>query len=149
MADPIVRRASLADIDAIYAYARCGSFAVSDQVLFYEKTELEKWVLSPYENILLVLDVGGSVCGFLFCKVMSCHWALLDNFYVPPERRGHSFGRRMLQGLQYILEARGIEYLSTLADSSDAWLQGYLAEFGLKRGKSYVWHEIFLKEARF
>jgi len=49
-------------------------------IRFYEHRELEEWITAPKENLLFVLDEGGEIAGFFFCKIMSSHWAYLDNF---------------------------------------------------------------------
>ena len=37
-------------------------------------------------NILGVAEHNDAIVGFFFCKVMSSHWAMLDNFYLLPEK---------------------------------------------------------------
>ncbi|MDD1701451.1 MAG: GNAT family N-acetyltransferase [Methanoregula sp.] len=141
----IVRHAAPADIDPLF---RIGSeepaFGVSTRIRFYERQELVEWIAAPENNILLVLDDNGEIRGFLFCKVMSCHWAYLDNFYVHPSARGHRYGHLLLVALLDILRKRKISYLSALVAESDTFLSRYFEKNGLLTEKTYVWVERFV-----
>lgn len=142
----IVRRATPADIDPIFAMGRAEpAFGVSEDIRFYERRELAEWIAMPGANLLLVLDENGTVSGFLFCKIMSSHWAYLDNFYVRPDARGHGYGRQMMEALLSILRKNEIVYLSTLVAETDTFLSGYIGQCGLVMEKTYVWMERFVK----
>jgi len=143
---PLVRRATPADIDAIFALGTAEpAFGVSPAIRFYERRELEEWIAAPEENLLFVLDDGGEIAGFLYCKIMSSHWAYLDNFYVRPMSRGRGFGRLLMEALLHQLEYQGIVYLSTLVDKQDPFLTGYFGRCGLVAEKTYIWQERFVK----
>jgi len=143
---PIVRRATPADTGAIFALGTAEpAFGVSPAIRFYERRELEEWIAAPEENLLFVLDDDGQIAGFFFCKIMSSHWAYLDNFYVRPESRGRGFGRLLMDELSCQLKRQRIAYLSTLVDKEDAFLAGYFRECGLVAEKTYVWQERFVE----
>jgi len=142
----IVRRAVPADTDAIFALGTAEpAFGVSPAIRFYERRELEEWIAAPEENLLFVLDEGGEIAGFLFCKIMSSHWAYLDNFYVRPVSRGKGYGRLLMDALLHQLKNLGIAYLSTLVDKQDPFLAGYFGRCGLVAEKTYVWQERFVE----
>ncbi|HOX35996.1 MAG TPA: GNAT family N-acetyltransferase [Methanoregulaceae archaeon] len=142
----IVRNATPTDTGAIF---RMGSeeevFGVSPRIRFYERQELDEWVASPQDNLLLVLDCEGEVRGFLFCKLMSSHWAYLDNFYVHPAARGHGYGKLLIQALLDLLRERKIAYLSTLVAEHDPYLSRYFESGGLAVEKTYWWLERFVE----
>ncbi len=145
----IVRRATGDDVERIYALGTADRvFEVSPAIHFYEKSELEEWVGSPGENVLLVAEESGETVGFLYAKVMSHHWAMLDTFYVAPAWRGRGIAKQMLSFLSEALRQRGLEYISTLCDSSDAELLRHLPRQGFTPRKTYVWHEMFLHHVR-
>jgi ribosomal protein S18 acetylase RimI-like enzyme len=121
------------------------AFGVSSQIRFYERQELAEWIAAPDDNILLVLDEDGEIRGFLFCKVMSSHWAYLDNFYVHPSCRGHGHGHLLMQALFNLIRERKIVYLSTLVAESDTFLSRYFEHSGLVTEKTYVWQERFVE----
>lgn len=143
---PIVRRATPADIDPIFCMGSTEpAFGVSPQIRFYERLELCEWIAAPDDNLLLVLDEDGEIKGFLFCKVMSSHWAYLDNFYVSPSCRGHGHGHLLMQALLDLLRERNVVYLSTLVAESNTFLSRYFEHSGLVTEKTYVWQERFVK----
>lgn len=142
----IVRRATPADTDLIFAMGTTEpAFHVSPQIRFYERRELAEWIAAPEDNILLVLDEDGTVSGFLFCKIMSSHWAYLDNFYIRPDTRGHGYGRLLMEALLGLLREKKIAYLSTLVAETDTFLAGYIGHCGLVMEKTYVWMERFVE----
>jgi GNAT superfamily N-acetyltransferase len=141
----IVRWAASEDIEPIFAMgSKEPAFRVSSQIRFYERSELEEWATDPEYNILLVLDDEGTLAGFLFCKVMSSHWAYLDNFYVAPPARGHAYGHMLLAALTEILREKQISYFSALVAETDSFLTGYSGKNGLESEKKYVWMEKFV-----
>lgn len=83
--------------------------------------------------------------GFLFCKVMSIHWALLDNFYVLPSARGNGVGAALLDSLKQILIEREIKYLSALFREQDAETPSFFQKFGFQRQMEYLWMDVFLE----
>jgi len=140
-----VRFARSSDIDQIHAMGTSDRvFEVSPAIHFYEETELKEWVNAPHENVLLVAEESSQIIGFLYAKIMSHHWAMLDNFYVKPIFRQQGIGKQLLCCLTDILRQRGIVYVSTLCDSSDEVLLAQLPRQGFKRTKAYIWHEMFL-----
>jgi GNAT superfamily N-acetyltransferase len=140
-----VRDAIATDIDAIYSLGRSDkNFAVSEQIPFYEKEELQEWVDSPRDNILCVAESESTVVGFFFCKVMSCHWAILDNFYIAKEHRGDGGGWILLGALFTRLRARNIVYLTTLVEHDRTQLHELTKHYGFQQAKSYDWFELFL-----
>ncbi|WP_292367589.1 GNAT family N-acetyltransferase [Methanoregula sp. UBA64] len=142
---PVIRRATPADIDAVFAIGTAEpAFGVSSAIRFYERCELEEWVAAPKENILLVLEDEDGIAGFLFCKIMSSHWAYLDNFYLRPGNRGRGYGRLFMEALLARLKCQGIAYLSTLIDKEDTFLTGYVTTYGLESEKTYVWMDRFV-----
>ena len=143
----IVRDAAPADIPALLDMGHGdNAFTVSERIRFYEKPELEEWIASPATNILLVADSTDGIAGFLFCKVMSYHWAMLDNFYVRPMFRGHQYDVPMMRELLNRLHRQGLSYLTTLTAIEHPALARYLKRFGFRKAAVYQWNEMFLDE---
>jgi N-acetylglutamate synthase-like GNAT family acetyltransferase len=140
-----VRRAIESDVDAIYAIGHSDAvFAVSETIRFYEKTELAEWAGAPCDNVLLIALLDGAVVGFLFCKIMSSHWAMLDNLYVVPAYRMHGTGNALLHELDSVLKEKGVKYLSTLSVHGNRYLAEYLGKHGFSQTNVYNWLERFL-----
>lgn len=121
------------------------SFQVSERIPFYEKQELQEWVASPRDNILCVAETGGFVVGFFYCKGMSYHWAMLDNFYVIPQQRDGHAGLVLLETLLARLRNRSISYLTTLVECERPQLGRLLQRYGFRRAKCCDWYELFLE----
>lgn len=141
----IVRDAVRQDVPAICALGLADTaFQVSSRIPFYEPAEVEEWIGKPGDNLVCVADTGAEVVGFLFCKIMSYHWALLDNFYVAPEHRDGVIGTTLLQELIHRLKNRNILYLSSLVEHDRAAIGAWLNNRGFLRSKRYDWYELFL-----
>ena len=141
----VVRSATLADLPAILAMGQGDdAFTVSDRIRFYEKAELEEWIASPKDNILLVANSSSDLAGFLFCKIMSYHWAMLDNFYIHPSFRGQNCDGFLMEELAIRLRQRGISYLTTLTAHDQPALARYIKRHGFRTANLYEWNELFL-----
>lgn len=142
----VVRRARQGDADAIRRFGLCDpAFQVSERIPFYEREELMEWAINPRDNLLFVAESEGCLTGFFFCKVMSQHWAMLDNFYVAPQSRGTRTVVHLVQALLQALKDRGIAYLSTLVACDDSGLSRWMTQHGFSHSKDYKWMEMFIK----
>jgi GNAT superfamily N-acetyltransferase len=142
----IVRRAIPDDAKAIYDIGiNSQAFRVSDEVPFYEFDEVVAWLHSPMDNLFIVAEQGESLTGFLFCKVMSIHWALLDNFFVVPSARGMGTGTALLGSLKQILMEREIKYLSALFREQEGDTLSFFQQRGFRRQQKYSWMDVFLE----
>ena len=137
---------SAEDVEAILALGKDPSFSVSPNIRFYERGELIEWAQLREENHLLVVTLQEAIVGFCFCKVMSPHWAVLDNLYVAPEHRKKGLGRLLMWALTARLKRRKIKYLSALTHVD---LKGGTTSFmrtaGFRLGNLYHWQELFLE----
>ena len=142
----IIRRAIPDDAKAIYDIGiNSQAFRVSDEVPFYEFDEIVAWLAAPSDNLFLVAEQHGAIAGFLFCKVMSIHWALLDNFYVTPPVRGSGAGTALLDSLRQILKKREIKYLSALFREQEGDTLSFFQQRGFQRQLTYLWMDVFLE----
>ena len=141
----LVRRARPDDADAIQNLGLADpAFQVSERIPFYEKEELVEWATSPTVNLLFVAESQGRLCGFFFCKVMSQHWAMLDNFYVAPQSRGGQTAFNLRAALLNQLQTKGISYLSILVALDDEELAKQMIHHGFAHSRDYGWMERFL-----
>jgi hypothetical protein len=142
----IVSSATVTDIIAIYHMGTTDpAFAVSKSIRFYEESELLEWITNSKDNIILVAKNSADMAGFLYCKIMSSHWAMLDNFYVGESHRNGICSSLLFEELKGRLLARGISYLSTLTQKDNVLLSRYVRKWGFIAVKEFVWHELFLK----
>jgi GNAT superfamily N-acetyltransferase len=143
--NPIVRDAALDDVRAIMSIGRSTSkFTVSAAIPFYEDYELMEWITDPTHNIVMVLTVSAAVEGFLFCKLMSSHWALLDNLYICRTVANQGGGRELFDALLSRLRQLGRSYLTILTRSDRAALTRLCVRNGFTRRDDYVWMDMCL-----
>ena len=116
------------------------SFNISKRAQFYERDELLEWIRNPQNNILCVACHENTLVGFFFCKIMSYHWAMLDNFYVIPEMRRNKIGQMMFDKLKDILQQRVIEYLTTVIEPKRFFVESFLRLNNFKATRSYNWY---------
>lgn len=141
----IFREAKLGDVSSIFNFGiNDDSFRVSEKIKFYEIEELSEWVLDKVNNILAVAEHNGVVVGFFFCKLMSSHWAFLDNFYLDANFRNDNNGKKMFLFLKNKLSRRNIKYLSILVESDKKALIRYSENLGFSKSNKYQWLELFV-----
>ena len=140
-----VRTATNADVNAICKIGESDpSFAVSDRIRFYERSEIEEWIRSPENNVFLVAEDNDRIGGFLFCKIMSHHWAMLDTLFVLPEFRGEGVANSMLDALVRRLQDKEISYLSAICGEEDSETDAWLRRHNFSRERKYSWFECFI-----
>jgi ribosomal protein S18 acetylase RimI-like enzyme len=140
-----IRYADPADADAIFALGRSEpAFKVSGAIPFYEHSELVEWATDRRENILAVVEENGVVVGFLFCKVISHHWAMVDNFYIAPSGRTVGIAAELRDWLVADLRQRGLSYLTCLIREDHVALVRLVRRLGFDVQKQYTWCELFL-----
>jgi N-acetylglutamate synthase-like GNAT family acetyltransferase len=109
----MARYATSTDIRVIYELGTStDEFKVSDQLIFYSKSELLEWVKDRRENVLMVLEKNGLVVGFTFCKIMSHRWALTETLYIHPDHRTLKSAEVLYMTALNELKSRGIEQIS-------------------------------------
>jgi len=141
-----VREAELVESMKIWRFGRSHpEFAISERIRFYEKREVDEWIRNPEDNIVLIAELGnGRLIGFLYCKLMSSHWAVIDNLLVDAKYRKRNVGSRLMRLCEKVLLGRRIEYVSLLAHSSDRVTHHFLEQRGYSPTSQLVWMEKFL-----
>ena len=141
----LIRYADPADARVINAMGRAdGAFRVSESIPFYEESELIEWASNRHENILAVVEQKEEVTGFLFCKVISHHWAMLDNFYRAPGARNTETAQKLRDWLLGELRTRKLSYLTCLIREDHESLLRLVRQLGFTRRSKYTWCELFI-----
>lgn len=140
-----VRYAEPADARVINAMGRGDeAFRVSESIPFYEESELIEWASNRQENILAVVELNEEVAGFLFCKVISHHWAMLDNFYLAPGARNTETAQRLRDWLFGELRTRKLSYLTCHIREDHESLLRLVRQLGFTQRNKYTWCELFI-----
>jgi GNAT superfamily N-acetyltransferase len=115
---------------------------VNEKISFYEPCEVLFWVKKKKENLLYAVRYGGRFAGFVFAKIMSPHWALIDTFYVKPDMRKFGIGRFMQEKIDCLIAREGIKYVSRVTKSES--MKKFLAKTGYHQRDEYTWFDKFL-----
>jgi len=75
---------------------------------FYGKDELREWINKPEENIIIVAVKGDLIVGFLYARLLSRHWCMIDSVCVMEEYRGFRLGSRLFETLEKILSGNSL-----------------------------------------
>jgi hypothetical protein len=137
----VCRYATGTDIRVIYELGTgTDEFKVSDQLIFYTKSELLEWVKDRRENVLMVLEKNGLVVGFTFSKVMSHRWALTETLYIHPDHRTLKSAEVLYLGALTELKTRGIQQISfVIRDDHKALIRLLKHKGGAEDCGRYTW----------
>lgn len=137
----VARYATGTDIRVIHELgASTDEFKVSEQLVFYTKSELLEWVKDRRENVLMVLEKNGLVVGFTFSKVMSHRWALTETLYIHPDHRTLKSAEVLYLGALGELKSRGVEQISfIIRDDHKALIRLLKHKGGAEDCGKYTW----------
>ncbi len=141
----IIRNAKKADVNQIYKIGTStGDFSVSKEIKFYKKYELIEWIKNKQNNIIIVAETNSKIIGFVSCKIMSFHWAMVDNFLVLSKFRKNNIGSQIQTFLEKELKKRKISYLTGLVKPQKRIIRKFLKKYGFKEQDKYIWVDKFL-----
>lgn len=141
-----VRHAAEKDAEKIYRLGMTTrDFAVSRHIKFYQKDEIAEWIRNKENNILIVAEVNSRIVGFVYCKIMSHHWAMVDNFYVLPKFRKEGVGTSVEEVLLAELRRRNVRYITLLVKPENKIMRRFLRKRGFGEQGQYVWVDKLLR----
>lgn len=111
---------------------------------FYKKEELEGWIMKPKGNILLVATEDDEVIGFIYAKVISPRWCMLESLGVEDKHRGKGIGTKLLENLYAILKEKGVDYIQALVGEEHNKSHEFWKRKGFVEGKKFIWIEKYL-----
>jgi GNAT superfamily N-acetyltransferase len=141
-----IQRARIQDIDIIY---KLGSGAkelqFSKKMKFHDKVELKEFILKPKDNILLTAIFNDKIVGFLYAKIVSKTWCILDNLVVYKDYRSIGIGTSLLHHFYKILKNRKINYIQILEDIHHKKTRKFWKDMGFKEEKVFVWADKIIR----
>ena len=108
---------------------------------FYDLEEIEEWVEKQKSNILIVAEENGFVIGFLYAKIVSSQWCMLESLGVDKAYRGKGIGTRLVDHLYGVLKERKIDYVQALVGEEHPISREFWKRKGFKEGKKFIWIE--------
>ncbi|MEK6886148.1 MAG: GNAT family N-acetyltransferase [Nanoarchaeota archaeon] len=137
---PIIRKAKLIDINSIYNLGRkTKELNFSPKMSFHDKAELMEFIKKPRYNILLVATFEKNVVGFLYAKIVSHSWCLLDNIAVDEKYRNHGIGNLLMHELYHELKNVRVHYVQVLEEIHHKKTREFWKKKGFKEEKVFVW----------
>jgi ribosomal protein S18 acetylase RimI-like enzyme len=141
-----IRRAKLEDVSSIYRLGKATEeLSFSPDMIFHDKIELRDFVRKPKDNILLVAILNKQFVGFLYAKIASHTWCILDNIAVDKKYRGMGIGNSLLDTLYRILKAKKVSYIQVLEEIHHKKTREFWHKKGFREEKVFVWADKKLK----
>lgn len=125
-------------------FSKIKAFKVQEKILFYELKEFKYWINNPKENLLYGVFDGEECVAFCFCKIISNHWALIDNFYVCEEYRFKNLGSLLQVYIEKKLKSKNISYVSRVTREDNFGIHKFLLKHNYKMHKKYIWFDKFI-----
>ena len=136
------RRARLNDVPKILVLGKeAKELIASKTTKFYDKRELVDWIKKPKDNILLVAERDKVILGFIFAKIMSPNWCMIDGILVKRDERGKRIGTHLLERLNSILKKKKNYFLQLFVDAHCQKAFKFWQKKNFRRGKIFVWFE--------
>ena len=141
-----IRRAKKEDVNQIHELGRkTKELNFSTKMVFHDKIELKEFVHKPATNILLVASYKKKIIGFLYAKIVSCTWCILDNLAVDLEYRKHGIGNLILHQLYIILRKDKVNYIQILEEIHHKNTRKFWHAKGFREEKVFVWADKNIK----
>lgn len=112
---------------------------------FHEKSEFIEFIKKSKGNILLVAEEHKQVIGFLYAKILTKDWCMIDNLAVKKNFQNMGVGNLLLNKLYSILNKRKITYIQGLIEINHKKSRKFWKDRGFKEGKIFVWVDKFLR----
>jgi len=140
-----IRRAKKEDISEIFAIGESAEEFKFSKKHFHEKFELREFLKKPKENVFLVAAEGKEILGFIYAKIITEDWCMLDNLAVKKEYRQHGIGSALLNELYKILKKEKIDYVQILEEIHHKATRKFWHDKGFREEKVFVWADKKIK----
>jgi ribosomal protein S18 acetylase RimI-like enzyme len=140
-----IREAKKADINSIYLLGKeIPELDFSKDYPFHSKVELNEYIESKKDNILLVAEIDNKIIGFLYAKIIERHeggWCVLDNLAVKSELRKNGIGKALLNDLYSKMKKMKINYAQILVDINHKKARSFWKKMGYTETRTFIWAE--------
>jgi ribosomal protein S18 acetylase RimI-like enzyme len=115
---------------------------------FHEQQEFIEFIRNPKENVFLVAKVKNKVVGFIYVKILSHDWCMIDNLAVDERYQKHGIGSMLLEELYKILKKRKVSYIQILEEIHHKKTRKFWHEKGFREEKVFVWADKWLNNKK-
>ncbi len=130
-----------ADLDQIMLLGtRAQEFYVTDTDHFWSSTHLKKWIRSPQDLALVVID-NEHIIGFLLASYHEPSQKLtLENIYVRDDYRQRGVGKMLMAELMRYAKKLRAKYLAALVSGTNTGMNTFIKKYGLSQGHEFYWY---------
>lgn len=141
-----IRNAKISDISQVYLIGKgAKELEFSKKMNFHDKSELTEFILNKKDNIFLVAAKKEEIIGFLYAKIVSKTWCILDNLVVEKEYRDQGIGSLLLDEFYKNLKNKKISYIQILEDVHHKKTRKFWKDKGFKEEKVFIWADKVIK----
>jgi ribosomal protein S18 acetylase RimI-like enzyme len=112
---------------------------------FHEKEEFLDFIKNPRENVFLVAKVDKKLAGFIYARILSEDWCMIDNLAVEKEYQKRGIGTMLIEELYKILQKRKISYIQILEEIHHKQTRKFWHDKGFREEKVFVWADKWLR----
>ena len=112
---------------------------------FHEKEEFLDFIKNPGENVFLVAKVDKKLAGFIYARILSEDWCMIDNLAVEKEYQKRGIGTMLIEELYKILQKRKISYIQILEEIHHKQTRKFWHDKGFREEKVFVWADKWLR----
>lgn len=141
----VIRKAKKEDIKEIYKLGEKIKELKFSKGVFHTQDEFSEFISKPKDNIILVATKEKKIVGFIYAKVISKHWCMLDNLAVKKGFRNRNIGTILLDNLYSSLKELKIDYVQIIEEAHHRKTRKFWRKKGFKEQKTFIWADKFLK----
>lgn len=139
----IIRKARKEDINQIFKLGEQIPELKFSKKHFHEKFELKQFTKGN-DNIFLIAEFNKEILGFIYAKILTKDWCMLDNLVVDEKYREHGIGTILLNELYKILKKQKVSYVQILEEIHHKNTRNFWKDKGFKEEKVFVWADKIL-----
>lgn len=128
---------TLADIETMWRWGQENWEMWGDEKnKWYSKKSLERWILDPKDDVLLVARDEDTLVGMCMVSVMR-DWAFCFGLFVEKEHRGQGIGKQLLDEASKILDKKHVGSYSLLVDTKNMDAVRFYQREGFYKGYEF------------
>lgn len=144
-----IKKAVLKDLNQVYNLGSKFEDSLKaskiKSVNFHEKAEFKEFIKHPKENIFLVAVLNKEIIGFLYARIISSDWCMLDDLAVDKIYQNHGVGSLLLNNFYTLLKKKKITYVQILEEIHHKKTRHFWRSKGFKEEKVFVWADKLIK----